>query len=142
MGSISDALGQGSEWKFKDKTYKVKPWTLGVQGRFERYLEGHALAGLQRIKAALPAEEYRDQLSRHFKDVATGEYSWGGERLAKALQSIPHVKQLFFMMLEDNEGITKELVDEMVNTKLEEIYDQMNAANPDPNSETPETPKP
>ncbi len=148
MGQISKALGMGSEFKFEDKIYKLSPWNYGIQGKFEVYLEREAVGAIQRLKDLLPGTEYREQLETVVKDVAAGVYSFGTETVAKALQSLKHLKQLLLLMLTENDtSVTSELVNRMCDTKLEDVMRAMTTANltPDekvvdgPNAVTPAT---
>lgn len=137
MGDVNRAIGGGSELEFEGKVYKLSPWTYKIQASYERYLEKEAFESLKRLKAYLTTEEYMSQLNRLQQDITVGVYSFGSDQVAKSFTSIPHIKQILFLMIKENHPeITKDLVDKIADKKFDEIMMKLGEANADPtNSE-------
>lgn len=142
MGQVAKALGLGSEFEFKGQSYKLSPWSYKIQGHYERYLESEAVKVLQRLRPYLSDQEYKDQLGDVRRDIVNGEYTFGSESVAKTMTSLPHLKQLLFLMLlENHPEIKKDLVEEMIQEELDRVLETMSQANADPTLLTP-TPAP
>jgi hypothetical protein len=91
------------------------------------------------LRGHLSPEEYQEQTQRVIRDIATGVYSFGSQAAYTSLQSLPHLRQLFLLMLADNhpKEATPELVARMFEHDLEACTQAMTAANADPNSPPP-----
>lgn len=137
MGEINRALGRGSSIEFKGKTYSLSPWTYGIQGDFEKHMEGEAIKSAKKMRPYLAREEYMELLKEVQRDITCGVYSFGSQTLGKALDSLPHFKVLLLLMLTVSQpDTTMALVDDLVNEKLEEVMQKMTEANADPSKAT------
>jgi hypothetical protein len=133
MGEISRALGQGSSLSFQGKNYTLAPWSYDLQGEFERYLEDKAWETCRRASQRLSKEEADELRAQTLRDITAGVYTFGGPVSAKALQSLPHLKRLLYLMLEKKHPeVTPQLVDEMVDQNLEQVIAAVNEVNADP----------
>ena len=57
MGSIADHLAEPAVYVFKDVEHRVSPFTMAVQGAFERYIEAYAVQSYQRNSHLLSADD-------------------------------------------------------------------------------------
>jgi hypothetical protein len=145
MGAVSLALGQGTEFTFKDQTYKISPWTYKIQGQFETYLEKEAIQSAQRMGKLLGPDQAQALLNKVHDDIVKKKYTFGSALVAEALNTIAHQEYLFWLMLRINHPeVTLDLVREMFEADLEAMYRAMNEANADPQkTESPkESPTP
>ena len=134
MGTVSSALGLGSQLEFRGKTYTLKPWTFKIQGLYEVFLQEESLRTCRKMRPFCTEEEYRELLIATRRDIDTGYYSFGQPAVEKSLSSLPHLNHLIYLMLKDNHPeVTADLVREMLEEKLTEVMDKMNEANADPN---------
>ncbi len=141
MGQISQALGQGSQFTFKDKTYTLAPWTFGIQSQFERYLEDKAVRAAKRMSSLLTKQEYDDLMSRVVRDIASGVYTFGTEVVQQAMQSMENMQYMTFLQLRENHPEVKlDLVKEMFKEELDTILQKMNEANAEPEAGQSEDP--
>jgi len=139
MAEISRALGLGSSFEHDGKTYTCSPWTYKIQGEFERYLEDHAVRIAKRMRQYLTAEEYSDLIAKTQKDIAEGYYAFGSPPCMRAMQTLTHFKKILFLCLTPNHPeIEINIVDELVQSRLEEMMNKVGEANNDPNPNGPE----
>lgn len=139
MGQIAKALGMGSEIRHNGRTYNVSPWTYKIQGEFERYLEGQAVQAVRRMRPHMNEYEWKEAMTQVQRDITTGVYTFGSEQVAQALQALPHMKHLFYLLLKENHPeVTPELAAEIVDSDTREAMARMAEANADPTSPTPE----
>lgn len=143
MGQVSAALAQGSNITFEGKEYVLSPWTYNIQAEFERYLEDYVIQVYKRLAPVMTPDERREELKRIRQEIASGEYTFGSELVAKALTSLPHLKHLLFLMLRAKQpDVTPDLVGRMVDAQHEEVMAKMAEANVDPSNGTTETKNP
>lgn len=134
MAEISKSLGLGSVFEHDGKTYNCSPWTFKIQGEFERYLEDFAIQKVRLMKPSLTDEEYKSLVSSVHKDIASGQYSFGGETVSKAIGTLVHFRVLFFLCLRVNHPeVSMAFVDELLKNRLEEMMEKVSEANLDPN---------
>lgn len=130
MSNVSDALGQGADYGYKGKTYRVSPWAFGVQGDYEVYVRGEAFKKQReslRWKTQDEANADRQQLDR---DIAAGLYSFGGDELARTLRHPQHLAFLFHLMLKKGHPeVTPVLTREMVDSDWNLVMEKINEAN-------------
>jgi len=133
MGLISKTLGQGVEFDFEGKSYKLPPWTYKIQGVYERYLEKEAVEAAKRMASYLAAEQARKLLQDVNRDIAAGVYTFGGEEVRLSFDCPKHVTQLLWIMLQQEDPtIPYATAQRMVEQDIQEIFDQIAAANADP----------
>lgn len=134
MAEIAKSLGLGSTFEHEGKSYTCSPWTFKIQGEFERYLEDFAIQKVRLMKPNLTDEEYKSLVASVHKDIASGQYSFGGETVAKAIGTLVHFRVLFFFCLRVNHPeVTMQFVDELLKGRLEEMMEKISEANSDPN---------
>jgi hypothetical protein len=139
MAEISRALGLGSSFEHKGKTYTCSPWTYKIQGEFERYLEEYAIRTAKRMRQFLTQDEYSDLVAKTQKDIAEGYYAFGSPPCMRAMQTLTHFKKILHLCLSPNHpDIEMETVDELVQNRLEEMMSKVGEANQDPNPNGPE----
>jgi len=133
MGIVAASLGIGVEFQYKDKTYRLSPWTYELQGVYERYLEREVTDAAKRMCEQLDRDEGRQLLKDVAKDIGQGMYTFGGDEVQRSLESPKHITKLLHIMLQqDDPSIKYELVREMVTTSLPEIMEKIASANVDP----------
>lgn len=138
MSSIAAALGVGPTFDYQGTAYRLSPWTYKIQAEFERYLEDQALRTVKRMRPYCNDVEYRDLLSAVSRDIASGYYNFGGEAVNRAMGTITHLKTLLLLCLKPNHPtISPEIVDGIVQEKLDEVMAKMSEANADPNRTAP-----
>lgn len=130
MGHIAAALGQGSQFTFRNKEYTLAPWTFGIQASFERFLEDKAVRAAKRMQALLSKQEYDDLMSRVVRDIASGVYTFGSEVVQQSLQSVDNIQYMTFLQLRENHPEVKlDLVKEMFKEEMDLVMQKMNEAN-------------
>ena len=133
MGIVAASLGIGVEFQYKDKTYRLCPWTYELQGIYERYLEREVTDAAKRMCEQLDRDEGRQLLKDVAKDIGQGLYTFGGDEVQRSLESPKHITKLLHIMLQqDDPTIRYDLVREMVTTSLPEIMEKIASANVDP----------
>ena len=139
MAEISKALGLGSSFEHDGKTYTCAPWTYKIQGEFERYLEDYSVRAAKRMRQYLTQTEYAELIAQTQKDLAEGYYAFGAGPCMRAMQTLTHFKKILHICLSVNHpGIETEVVDELVQNRLEEMMEKVGEANQDPNQNGPE----
>ena len=140
MGKVAAALGIGPKFTHEGKDYTLAPWTYKVQAEFERYLEDHAQQVLKRMQHLFSPEEFLEEKRALRKEITSGKYTFGSDAVAEALTSLPHLTQLFYLMLKGNHPeVTRDLVAKMVEGQMEEVMSKMAEANADPSTPPPQT---
>ena len=133
MGIVAASLGIGVEFQYKDKTYRLCPWTYELQGIYERYLEREVTDAAKRMCEQLDRDDGRQLLKDVAKDIGQGLYTFGGDEVQRSLESPKHITKLLHIMLQqDDPSIRYDLVREMVTTSLPEIMEKIASANVDP----------
>ena len=133
MGIVAASLGIGVEFQYKDKTYRLCPWTYELQGIYERYLEREVTDAAKRMCEQLDRDDGRQLLKDVAKDIGQGLYTFGGDEVQRSLESPKHITKLLHIMLQqDDPTIRYDLVREMVTTSLPEIMEKIASANVDP----------
>ena len=133
MGIVAASLGIGVEFQYKDKTYRLCPWTYELQGIYERYLEREVTDAAKRMCEQLDRDEGRQLLKDVAKDIGQGLYTFGGDEVQRSLESPKHITKLLHIMLQqDDPSIRYDLVRELVTTSLPEIMEKIASANVDP----------
>ena len=135
MAEVSRALALGSKFDFKDKTYDVSPWTYGIQGEFEKYLEHSARKEAVAFQGILNNDAVFAKLLKEVHgEISSGVFRFGGQKFAEAIQSPAHIPYLFLLCLKvKHKEVTMELVQEMCKENMQGIVDAMAQANEDPN---------
>ena len=139
---IATTLGLGSEVKFRDKVYRVRPWTQETKGRFELWLRRRVEEEFEADKQFLSADEIRERRAQLQKDKAAGKYRFGSETARDALFSFDGLVHVMYLLMRDvpeNQPLTEELVGEMVADDLEKIMATLGEANADPTTPAPAT---
>lgn len=132
--SIAPYLAEPALWKWKEKEWRVHPWTFEIQAAFEKWLERHAIDSYRRVAQHLSQEEADKALSSLLRDIAAGALGFGGEFAQKTLSAPVHVKRMFFLCIRKNHtDATPELVEEMAKDDYGGMIQAMNLANTDPN---------
>lgn len=143
MGATADILGEPSLYSYKDKEYKVSPWTFEIQAAFERYLEKNAYDAYEKSKRYLTQDEAALVLQGIVRDIATGKYTFGTDEVSRALQAPIHVRYMFYLCLRIyDKSVTQELVKKMALDDYHGIIAAMNMANADPNQKEPAATEP
>ena len=133
MGIVAASLGIGVEFQYKDKTYRLCPWTYELQGIYERYLEREVTDAAKRMCEQLDRDDGRQLLKDVAKDIGQGLYTFGGDEVQRSLESPKHITKLLHIMLQqDDPTIKYDLVRDMVTTSLPEIMEKIASANVDP----------
>jgi hypothetical protein len=145
MAEAAHALGIGPEVEFRDKKYRLTPWTLEMTALFETWLEGRAFDAVERTRGAVPEDVYLRRLDSVNRLVAAGEYAMGSEAAAKAAASLPGLKYSAFLMLKAaNPDVTERLVEDMFAEVQSQVLAKLGAANapadPPAAGESPATP--
>lgn len=139
MGAVAQALAQPVPFEFEGKSYQVSPWTFEIQGLFERYLEREAIAACDRNARYLSPEMHQRVLQGVLQDIGSQQYTWGTERVGKALDSAKNVKYIFWLCLKKfDQSVTQDLVERMSKEHYIDMVRSMNLANgatPVPNDE-------
>lgn len=123
---MADLLGVGTELTLDGETYAVKAPTLLEQGRYQRWLE-------QRARESLDRATYLDDVARATaqnavtRDIAAGEYEWGGDLCVKALRTEAGVVKLLEVVL----GVPPETARRLYDTRLGQIMAVLKAASDD-----------
>lgn len=123
MSVLAATLGLPVDFDHGGKTYKVSPVDVEIVGLFETWLEGRALAAIQR-HAPDPASPERASPGRLLpgewmahqevwqRDVACGMYEWESPAAISARYSTAGQKYLAFLQLaRQSKGVTLQLVD-------------------------------
>jgi len=143
MGAVAKGLAAPVEFEFEGSTWKLSPWTYAVQEAYETHLEGIVFKKLKRQRLNLTATEYDDMLRAATRDIATGVYTFGTELVAESLRSLSNMKMMVLIMLKQGHPtLGMEFVDRVFDDEVtfKEIMARMNAANSDPNGQTPAPP--
>jgi hypothetical protein len=142
MGQTSATLAVGSTFTFRDKEYTVSPLTVELQAKFETWLERRLLDALRRQKVFMTDEEFKDAQNRLIGDIAIGKYSLGSPAYAEAAKTLHGIKELLYLSLSKTDrNVTRELVDAIIEEKMEEASEALKTANP-PDPTQPETKAP
>lgn len=142
MGQIAKSLGTPVPFEFDGQTYQVSPWTFGILGQFEVYLEEQALINLKRMKPFLTDDEFKDLAHKTKQDLDKGKYTFGNNDTKDVLNSNKHLKVLAHLCLQAaNPSLPQGLMNrlEQDREKFEELIAKMFEANSDPNVEEPKT---
>ena len=140
MAEISKALGLGSSFDHKGKTYTCSPWTYQIQGEFEKYLEEVSIKTAKRMRVYLTQVEYQELIAQTQKDIAEGYYAFGSPPCMRAMQTLTHFKKILHIcLLPNHPDIEIDTIDDLVQTRLEEMMNKVGEANTDPNPNGPET---
>lgn len=124
----------GALYDFEGKTYKISPWTFGIQGEFELYLEECERRESMRWRPLLSPDEFSALLTKVNGDLAAGKYAFGGDEFRKATMTTRHYPHLLLLCLKpEHPEATLDLARKMVNQDLETLMQKMQAANQDPN---------
>lgn len=130
MGQVSTALSIPVTFDHLDKTYSLSAWNYKIQGQYERYLEDRAVQACRRMMRSLSPDEAEQALASVQRDIACGIYSFGSDQVAKSLKSLENLKHLFYLQLHDNHSEVKpKLVEELFETRSEEMLELMSRAN-------------
>lgn len=141
MGKVAAALGLGTSFEVNGKTYSLSPWTYKIQGEFEKYLERKAVEAFQAVAPLMTPEERAHELKALRQEITGGEYSFGSDAVAKALNSVVHLTYLFYLMLRPNHPeMTLELAGELVSANMADAMAKIAEANADPSTATQESP--
>ncbi len=133
MGLISKIFGQGQEFEFEGKNYKLPPWTYKIQGFYERYLEKEAVEAAKRMAVHLDAAQARKLLQDVNRDITAGVYTFGGEEVALSFNCIKHFTQLTYIMLQQEDPtISHATVQKIVEADVEAMMQRMDVGNADP----------
>lgn len=132
--TLADLLGTPTELEFKGKAYKLRPPTLGEQAQFQRWLESRAREAAGRA-VDIP-EQLQAKLLREVNDaIAVGEYEWGGEVCARALNTPLGIAKLLSIILAAD-AVTLPMAEEMVASELAKIVEILRSkAADDPKAE-------
>lgn len=85
------------------ETYRLAPFTKGLQDEYKQWLIGNARRALAEMK--LPPQQYREQLAEISKQVASGTYNYLGETYMMSLASVEGQAYLFHLLMRDcNDG--------------------------------------
>lgn len=103
----------------KKRTFKLRRPTALETALFQRWLEQRARDAIGR--ATYQSEEERAEDRRLCnRDIACGEYEWGGELCIKSLRTPGGMAKVVSIILSD-QGVTEEMAREMVEQKLKEL---------------------
>lgn len=133
MGKVSTALGLGTSLEYDGQTYNISPWTYRIQGEFEKYMERKAVETFKLLSECMTPEERAVELAALRREIVSGEYSFGSDTIARALNSVGHLTYLFYLMLKPNHPeMTVDKAGEIVSSNLGEMMDKIAEANADP----------
>lgn len=133
MGEHAKALGLGAQFEWQGQTWHLSPWSFGIQGQYEKYLEDQAIQAVRRQSRYLSAEEYQDLLQKTIQDIAAGVYSFGSKVVQESLKSLNNFQHIVLLCLKKNHPkVTKEEVQDIVKEMGEELMEKMTMANSDP----------
>lgn len=119
--------------------YKLSPITLKIEGEWEQWLEQQAMEALR--KHALRVSDPRDLEHRILKDIAAGEYAYGGEQSYKSEFSPKGRMQMLFLRLRAYQPkITMDTVREIFEQQNQQIIEALRRLE-SPNSTAPEEPQ-
>jgi hypothetical protein len=139
MAEISKALGLGSTFEHNGVKYTCSPWTYKIQGDFEKYLEDTAVKTAKRMRQYLTQTEYAELIAQTQKDIAEGYYAFGSAPCMRAMQTLTHFKKILHIcLLPNHPEIEIDTIDDLVQTRLEEMMEKVGEANTDPNPNGPE----
>lgn len=138
MGDIARALGTPSEFQYQGRVYKISPWTYGILGEFEVYLQDCALRTMKRMKKFLDTEDYAALAAKTRQEIDIGLYTFGSKRVQEALDSHIHFAYLVMLCLRENHpDVTLPWVQQLLRDEGEMIASKVAEANSDPNQKTP-----
>jgi hypothetical protein len=142
MPDMAGLLGIPVEFTFADRTYKVHPRTLELEGRLGHMLADEALASIRAHADKLGPDLLALQLEGWRHDLAARLFSYDGYIVQRALGTPDGQKLLAFLQLgKANPGISRGLIDQIWKdqTKREELWARMKQASgeadPNPSSE-------
>lgn len=138
MGVLAAMTAEPAAYRYREKEYKVSPWTVEVMAAFERHVEGKAMEAYEKVASRLQPAAAERALSTLMQDLTACAYTFGTPFMGKALQAPEHVEYMFFLCLKKNHPeVTRQLVKEMAKDDYDGIVKVMNVANQDPNSPAP-----
>jgi hypothetical protein len=143
MSFIAQALGLAESIEHKGKTYKISPLTMEVLGEWEMFLKKRAWDELQKMRRLMSPEEYQKRADGLIVAMGTGAFEFMGRASSEAQENMltPTGRHLLFLRLKlanPSENVTDQLVQEMLETSLEEVAVKLGMMDaPDPNSQAP-----
>ena len=140
MAEAAKALGKAGSFVFQGKTYRLSPFNYDMVAMFELWLEQRAWDSVERTRHLTSEEVYERRLEAMAKLIASGHFAFGGQAAAEAAKSLPGQKRILFLMLTacpDNEDVTEELVDRILQANMANVMSLVNEANADPNGACP-----
>ena len=139
MGEHSKALGTPVTFEYQNKVWKLSPWSYGIIGEYEVYLQDTAMRTTRRMKKVmgLTDEEYASLASKTRRDIDTGVYTFGSEEVKNSFNSYTHFSYMVFLCLRENHpDMTYEFAREMVRDISDVLNEKMSESNSDPNQKT------
>ncbi len=143
MSEIASTLGLACDFIFGGRTWKVAGRDFEIEGLFEVWVEGAALAAIQRHQSRLTPMEYMLSLGQWQKDCASQTYAWDALECLKTRMSLKGRKYLAVLqiakaslapMLEVQNMVEQVFADEKARATLEAALERANA---DPNLPRP-----
>ncbi len=141
MPDLAGLLGVMPEFVWKDRTYRVHPRDLDLEGRYGKMTADDALDGILAHADRLGPELLGTQLEGWRHDKSARLFSYGGFLVQRALGTEDGQKLLAFLQLgKANPGVSRTLIDSIWKDKEKrrELLDRMNEASgegPGPNEE-------
>lgn len=139
MGKLADAAGVGPEFTFRGKVYQSVQATFKHRGMFEAYLERRAWEVVQRSKSYCTPIEYRENVSIWERDCAAGDYDYGSQAYAKALNSYHgRCHMLLLTLRELNPEVDEKWCVEFMDEQIEEaarVFQGVNGDRPNPGTD-------
>jgi hypothetical protein len=112
LPDLASLLGLPVEFTFLEKTYKVHPRTLELEGMFSRWVSDQALQ--QILAHNLPPHILQAQMDGWRHDLAARLYDWTGWISIQAVNSEAGRKRLALLQLAKlNKGVTVDLVEQI-----------------------------
>jgi hypothetical protein len=146
MSEIAACLALPVPWEFNGQTYKVAGRDFEVEGLFEVWVEGQALAAILRHEKTLGPAGVALQMDGWRRECAGQVYHWDGLECWQARVSLPGRKHLAALQLtkgsggslEENRGVVEEaFADAAEGGARQTLEAAIERANSDPNLPKP-----
>ena len=141
MGTHAKALALPAEFPWRDRTWKLTPWTYQVMGEYEQYLQDSAFRTMKRMRKHLSEVEYASLTGKTREDVDSGKYNFDGEVCRRSLDVFANFAYITYLCLREHQpDVTYDLARELLKEEGELVVEKFRELNSDPNPKTPASP--
>ncbi len=126
MATFADLFSLAFTLTHAGKSYELRKPNQLEQGKYQRWLEDRAAAGVERRN--YPNDAAREMAERVLqRDIAAGVYEWGGEVAAAAVLSPDGAAKLVEIVCDVRPHIAREIID----THIKQVLAVLAAASTD-----------